>query len=84
MVVGATYVRTLGDAAHRRGMTVTAYCRRAIAAFVAADMGVDWLDLLADTPHPDGRDHGSYDPGTGHGSWTASPFTDDTSDTTES
>lgn len=78
MTVGGFYLKALSDAAHRRGMTVTGYCRRAVAAFVTADTGVPWADLLADTPHPEGVTFGTFDPGTGHGQWVASCFVDDT------
>lgn len=78
MVVGPYYLKALADAAHLRGMTVTAYCRRAVAAFISADTGLRLVDLLADTPHPEGPAHGSSDPGTGYGQWVATCFTDDT------
>lgn len=77
MTVGPFYLRGLSDAAAARGLTVTAYCRRAIAAFVSADTGIPLADILADAPHPQGPAYGSHDDGEGHGLWTASAFADD-------
>lgn len=77
MTVGAFYLRALANAAERRGLSVTVYCRRAIAAFVAADESMRFTDLVADTPHPQGQIGGSHDDGEGHGLWVASPFEDD-------
>lgn len=78
MVIGAGFLRALADAAALRGMTPTAYCRRAVAAFVSADTDIAFERLTAECPHPDGRDQGTCDPGTGHGQWVASRFVDDT------
>lgn len=78
MVVGGFFAGRLAQAAERRGMSVTAYCRRAVAAFVAADLDEPLVELLADIPHPGGPHHGSYDDGTGYGTWQATPFVDDT------
>jgi hypothetical protein len=78
ITVGAGFLSALSQAAERRGLSVTAYMRRAIAAFVAADTGLALPRLLAEVPHPQGPAHGKFDDGTGYGEWVASPFADDT------
>lgn len=75
---GLTFFTALRQAANSRGMTTSAYLRRAVAAFAAKDLGVDFEDILKDSPAPDltrGRDPetGTWtrrmDDGTGYGSW---------------
>ena len=78
MVVGGGYLDGLSRAAALRGLTPTAYMRRAVAAFIAADTGTDIHVFLRDSPHPDGPGYGTFDDGAGHGDWVASRFTDDT------
>jgi len=78
ITVGQRYLLALAQAADRRGMSVTAYMRRAVAAFVAADTDTFLRVLLQDSPHPDGPAAGKFDDGRGHGDWVASRFTDDT------
>lgn len=77
MSVGPRYTRNLADAAALRGLTTVAYVRRAVAAFIAADLGLEFTDVISDTPHPRGQTVARYDDGAGHGSWSASPFVDD-------
>lgn len=78
MMVGERFITNAARAAALRGMTLTAYSRRAVAAFVAADLGIPFTDMTTDVVHPEGPRVGSFDPGTGHGTWVASAFADDT------
>jgi len=78
ITVGQRYLLALARAADRRGMSATAYMRRAVAAFIAADTDIPITDLLRDVPHPSGPAAGKFDDGTGHGSWVATRFVDDT------
>jgi hypothetical protein len=78
ITVGGTYLSALSRAAAARGLSPTAYMRRAVAAFIAADTDTPIGVFLRDCPHPDGPGHGTYDDGAGHGSWAASRFADDT------
>jgi hypothetical protein len=66
----------LNEAAARRGMGVTAYVRRAAAAFIAHDLGVPFTEVVRHTskPIPDGDSSlaprtVSYDDGRGMGPW---------------
>lgn len=71
--VGLWYARHLSQAAEARGMGRAAYVRRAVAAFVAADLGVSFKDLLRDVAPVDKPNlANSYDDGEGYGPWTAS------------
>lgn len=61
------------DASRRRGMSVAAYARRAVMAFVFADLGLDWETEMAHEPRTrneylsgdDPQAHAGYD----FGSW---------------
>jgi hypothetical protein len=63
----------INTAAANRGMSVSAYLRRAGLAFAAHDLGLDLADLLADEPVTRLKfagfpgDHA--DQGQGHGKW---------------
>lgn len=78
ITVGNGYLSALSDAAAMRGLSVSAYMRRAVAAFIAADTDIHLTALLRDCPHPDGHAAGKFDDATGHGEWSASRFADDT------
>lgn len=75
---GLTFFTALRQAARVRGISGGAYLRRAVAAFVAKDLGVDFEDVLRDSPSPHWNKHRSvktgtwyreYDDGKGFGSW---------------
>lgn len=40
----------LVDAARKRGISIGAYCRRAVMAMIARDMGEDYYELMRDEP----------------------------------
>lgn len=77
MSAGPRFTRYLADAAALRGLTTVAYVRRAVAAFIAADLDIPFTEVISDTPHPKGQSVARYDDGAGHGSWVASAFVDD-------
>lgn len=37
-------------AAEKRNLSFAAYCRRAVMAFVCADLGLDWEEVMASEP----------------------------------
>jgi len=76
-VVSSEFMRRLVEAADLRGLTPTVYCRRAVAAFVSADLGIPFADMTAQGAHPLGHGHGTFDPGTGFGPWVATPYSGD-------
>lgn len=63
----------LAKAAELRGMSVSAYLRRAGLAFVAADLGIPLEDLLRNEPatrlRTEGPKTNRSDAGEGHGLW---------------
>ena len=67
----------LDEAAKRRGMAMSAYIRRATAAFLAHDLGVPFTEIVKHTAKPaaegESRKVGiterSYDDGRGMGPW---------------
>lgn len=78
LYIGIRFLSLLHEAARQRDISVAAYGRRAVAAFVAKDLGLDWTELLAECAEPlpygqiaptrfsNGR---TVDDGTGHGDW---------------
>ena len=60
-------------AAEKRGMSVSAYTRRASLAFAAHDLGLDLAQLLIDEPATrhkfDGGGLDREEAGQGHGNW---------------
>lgn len=78
---GRTFFAGLRQASRMRGISAGAYLRRAVAAFVAHDLGVDFEDILKDSPSPKWNDNRGevkgkknvwvreYDDGTGYGTW---------------
>jgi hypothetical protein len=69
------FLTLLREAAHSRGIGVTAYCRRAISAFIARDLGIDWTIPLsfcakATPPEQTGRGKRTTDDGQGYGDWS--------------
>jgi hypothetical protein len=78
--VDPAFIGLAKRAAAQRGMTLTSYGRRAIAAFIAHDLGMAFEDVVKHGPAvtttsrdssriKDGR---STDDGTGYGDWTIS------------
>jgi len=67
----------LNEAANRRDMGVTAYIRRATAAFIAHDLGMPFTEVVRHTAKPKPRNPQemkfpeglSYDDGRGMGPW---------------
>lgn len=67
----------LKEAARRRGLNMTGYCRRAIAAFVTHDLGATPLETFGHMPRPtefrEGGGHGrpklTQDDGKDFGQW---------------
>ena len=65
----------LDEAAQRRGMGITAYARRAIAAFIARDLGIPFMEVVRHTPKPQPPGTKSatgvrtIDDGQGYGAW---------------
>lgn len=61
-------------AAADRGMSTSAYIRRAALAFAAFDLGLDLAELLQDEPatrlKSDGPRTNLLEAGEGHGNWT--------------
>lgn len=67
----------LDEAARRRDISLTGYCRRAIAAFLAHDLGIPFEDVVKHTASPSkymqsggGTGGKGYDEGLGKGDWT--------------
>jgi hypothetical protein len=77
MTVGPRYTTLLADAAAHRGLSTTSYIRRAVAAFIAHDLGMEFTEVVADTPHVQGPSHGKWDDGTGYGQWRVADYADD-------
>jgi hypothetical protein len=89
MVSDIEFRRLLRQAADARGMSATGYARRATAAFVASDLGLDFSSVCALLPKPSPpegtmkglpkeehplRHPGRWvDDGIGHGSWRVCP-----------
>lgn len=52
--LGLNYQRSaagfVAEAARRRNLSITAYARRALLAFVCHDLGLDWDEVMADEP----------------------------------
>lgn len=64
----------LDEASKRRGMGMTGYVRRAVAAFIARDLGMAFTEVIRHTARPKGdgeRVPGAptHDDGTGYGPW---------------
>ena len=67
----------LDAAAHRRGMSLSGYARRAIAAMIAHDLGLAPSDVMRHAPRPTeyralaghGRTTKTEDDGKGYGPW---------------
>jgi hypothetical protein len=66
----------LDEAARRRGMAMSAYIRRATAAFMAHDLGVPFTEIVKHTAQPATADNKSkpgtprsHDDGRGMGPW---------------
>lgn len=83
VAMGMPYRTLIRGAADLRGMSTSAYVRRAVAAFVAADLGLDYATVCSYAPPvaPD-RGHGragkapgthgpGHDDGLGYGHWHA-------------
>jgi hypothetical protein len=73
--LGLNYQRSAAglviEAARRRNLSITAYARRALLAFVCHDLDVPWEDVMRDEP---GIWHRQSEPpeargGKGHGPW---------------
>lgn len=60
-------------AAEKRGLSLSAYVRRAAFAFVVSDLGLDWIELMRDEPRIRQLGEFSADPeraeGFGYGAW---------------
>lgn len=66
------WVAPIQAAAQARNMTMAAYARRALMAFVCADLGLDWDEVMKNEPkfHPYNQDGpAEFKAGTGHGKW---------------
>lgn len=69
----------LDEACMRRGMSFSGYARRALAAFIAYDLGVPIEEILKHTAYPleyhpnvprwNGKGHKTSDTGKGYGAW---------------
>ncbi len=67
----------LNEAADRRDISLTAYIRRATAAFIAHDLGMPYTEVVRHTAKPKARnaqqmtfpDGRTYDDGRGMGPW---------------
>lgn len=78
---GLTFFSALRQASRIRGISSSAYLRRAVAAFAAHDLGVSFEDILKDSPSPDWNDNRGevgnkkqvwvkvFDDGSGYGTW---------------
>jgi hypothetical protein len=74
--VGLGFNEALGRAAKARGISRVGYLRRAVGAFLAADLGEDFAELMAQCPAPTPftRErawvtYGGDDDGSGYGTW---------------
>lgn len=75
------FLELVRGCAEARGMNISSYVRRAVAKQIAKDLRMDWLEVLALTPHPS-TFNGSTSPranergvalpddGTGFGDWS--------------
>lgn len=86
VVSDVEFRRLLRAAADRRGISASGYVRRAVSAFVAADLGLPWEQVCAHVPKPSPPEgtmralpreqHPLYNPGrwvddgAGYGSWS--------------
>ena len=79
------FLTLVHTAATLRGITTAGYIRRAIAAFVAADLDMDLADVTVLTPkatrrgtsaHPTGTQRVTADDGRGFGPWRATSIAD--------
>lgn len=83
--VDLPFIMLLRQAADSRGMTSAAYCRRAVAAFVAKDLSMPYPEVtqhfatpmrVGEMLHPDNKDGihlkkgKTVDDGTGFGTWS--------------
>jgi hypothetical protein len=80
---GLSFFSALRRAADHRGISASAYLRRAVAAFAAKDLGIPFEGILKDSPSPGWSTHRQdlprqrktqvfrkeFDDGTGYGSW---------------
>jgi hypothetical protein len=80
---GTTFFSALRRAAKHRGMSASAYLRRAVAAFAAEDLGIPFEEILKDSPSPGWSTNRQdlprerktqvfrkeFDNGEGYGSW---------------
>lgn len=86
IIVGQRMNVMLNVAAYQRGISRSGYIRRAVAAFIAGDLGVPIEDVVSDSPPPRGyHDNGrvpmddvtvnddGQDSGKGYGEWTLTP-----------
>lgn len=69
----------LKQAAALRGMSLSAYARRAVSAFIAADLGLDVTRVIAETPAVQVGLHGAKHDGLA-GPWQGSAFVVDNDD----
>lgn len=67
----------LKEAARQRGISMEGYLRRAVMAFLVADLGLDWDTVMADEPSVCGFGAeprtGRRVAGAGYGRWEACP-----------
>jgi hypothetical protein len=75
--LGAGNRTLLKEAARQRGISMEGYLRRAVMAFLVADLGLDWDIVMASEPSTAGfgkeprsgrREHGQ-----GYGRWEVAP-----------
>jgi hypothetical protein len=69
-----SWLALMNRAAKQRQMSLGGYARRAIMAFVAHDLDLDWGKVMKDEPRSHGygvrgNKNGAYLYGTGHGAW---------------
>lgn len=50
--VGLMFAKSLGQAAQARGISRVGYLRRAVAAFIAADLEIPFTQVVSDCPLP--------------------------------
>lgn len=50
--VGLGFTKALNEAARRRGISRVGYLRRAVGAFLAADLDLDYADIMSTCPVP--------------------------------
>lgn len=73
------FIKAIDAAARARGISRVGYIRRAVGALAAADLGVDFAELMGGTPMPlphestgdvvVGISRGAPDDGAGYGNW---------------